>query len=108
MFSPDLRAIAISNGRSSNASAQPDRRTIRLPTGRRRATADPAFNTGGNAPPMLAPSTSTRAVAGVSVPVPAREAISKIIATLEWHRSVRSAATSRAMKISPCSPCITA
>ncbi len=83
------------------SSAAPDRRTSRLPRGRRRATLPLALSSEGRVLPRLTPSTRAMLVAGDSSPVPASEAISSTTATLEWHIQVSSSATSRASSRSP-------
>ena len=86
-------AICGSNG---NTKMQPVALTNRLPSGSRRAVAEPTSKSGGNVLPRLAPSTSANEPAGATTPDPANEPISRTIATLEWHAQVNAAASNTA------------
>ena len=97
-----------SSGSHGNNSTVPSRRISKFPTGRRRATVEPALSTEGNAPPTLAPSTKAMAVTGAIIPAPAREAINSTTATLEWHSQVSNTAATTAMIKSPSRLCMTA
>ncbi|MCY1508874.1 hypothetical protein D9M68_431980 [compost metagenome] len=101
---PSGTARAPSCDSQGSASRQPNRRTSRLPRGRRRATRVRATPSAGKAPPRLAPSTRARAVGKETSPVAAREATSSTTATLEWQAQVSSAASNRVINGSPCRP----
>src|SRR6516162_4188331 len=75
---------------------QPTARTKRLPSGRRRALAEPASNSGGKALPRLAPSTSANDPAGLTTSDAANDPIRSTTATLEWHPQVNAAAITTA------------
>ncbi len=83
-------------GRNGNTTMQPVARTNRLPSGSRRAMAEPTSKSGGKVLPRLAPSTSASDPAGATTPDPANEPISRTTATLEWHAQVNAAAINTA------------